>query len=79
MQSEGAQIELTTVEQSSEDIWRLMLQRKLSDWITDGITSLSKSFVTFGDKGNLIHADLIASDVAEVIVEEYPLLRRLNK
>ena len=79
MQSEGAQIESTTVEHSSEEIWRFMLQRKLSDWITDGITSLSKSLVMFGDKGKFILAILIASDMAEVIVEEYPLLRRLNK
>ena len=56
-----------------------MLQRKLIDWITDGTTSLSKSLVMLGDKGNFIHAILIASNVAEVIVEEYPLLQRLNK
>ena len=79
MQSEGAQIESTTAEHSSEEIWRFMLQRKLIDWITDGTTSLSKSLVMLGDKGNFIHAILIASNVAEVIVEEYPLLQRLNK
>ena len=79
MQSEGAQIESTSVENSSEEIWRFMLQRKLSDWITDGITSLSKSLVMFGDKGKFILAILIALDVAEVIVKEYPLLQRLNK